>query len=1381
MDTFGEFFKRRRLLLGLKLREFCRKSKLDPGNISRLERGIAAPPQDQAILREYAKALGVKARSGDWKEFCRLASVANGNLPPEITRDELKHRAVEAVRTGKVRRISRPGKVVEISAEHLDHWSDTLDARSEVPRLVRALAQETLLVASRIAFPAGEGVQRPGWDGIVQSEDSRNPFVPLGLSVWEMGVDERVDAKANRDFEKRSAESLGVLAADTTFVFVTPRRWHKKEKWVLDKKRLRIWKDVRAIDADDLEQWLESAPATSIWFAERLGIRPPGVRTIREYWADLQSTTEPSLMPDVFCASRSEMKKSVVEWLDKPAASFPVKSRSPVEVIDFLAAFFHSNTEVHALRLARTLVVESRESWEVLAAQKTPLILVATPRLTLEAELVASAVRQGHHVLVPSNHFSNARGRSEELPRVIRHELKEALVASGYPETEADQFARASGGSLTILKRLIAVHPTSNRPDWSDEARAAAATPFVWLGGWDGRNDADRKIVERFSQQSYSQAEQHARHLAECVEPLLLHAADRWALISPDEAWSLLARSTSESQLQLFGEVAVEVLGELDPQFDLQKSERWLSHARGAAMRFSGVLRTSIAETLALLAAFDEFSPMKNDPRRRALDVPSTWNVSQRVESIVRKILPPQANWKRWASLNDVLPLLAEAAPDAFLRAVEADLKRGSESQIVRTFRESGSGLFGGVCHTGLLWGLEMIAWSSRYFARTCRVLIELDELLVDLKSGNNPRNSLEQIFLPWYPQTNADVHQRLQVIDDLLTHRPKAAWHFVCSLLPEISGGIAMPIYRPQWRDWATQWSPSASNHDYWAQVDGTADRLLNSIEYHPDRWYQLLDEIERFPHSFHERITERLTDLVASGLEPGQRDQLRERLREKVSRHRATRNSNWRLPEAFLNDLEGILAKLDEASDLYRDVWLFEEYPDRFMHGEGAWKEREEKLRVARTESLNLVLEQAGFEGVVEFARRAKASRVVGYLLAQITNDKFRDELLPTHLVGDDAKVVLMVDGFVWSRYRHEGLSWLDTLDLKTWTSEQAATFLAALPFQNDIWSLAESMGSEVSRSYWSKVGGFAPELSSEDVEFVVAKLLACGRSSTAVCLLAHAIFNKRAIASDILLQTLESLMAHHDMDISTVLRNRMHDVQAVFAHLQTRDDVNEGRLAALELQYVSILDDEKPLVLHRLINDNPKMFVDCLSRIFRSRNEEEQVGFDEAERKQRSFIAGQVYRVLHSWNRLPGQNADGSVVFETLWDWVETARNLAKDCGRLEVCDSYIGQLFARAAYPKASGWPNIAVCKVIENLCSDDLERGFYIGIRNERGVTSRSLYEGGKQEREEADLFDRLAAEIALRSPRAAAVLRDVAESYRRQALREDEEAEWRIS
>lgn len=87
MGQFGEFFKQRRLALGLSLRQFCLEHGLDPGNISKLERGRLAPPQHDK-LEEYARLLGLQEGTDDWYRFFDLAAAEAGRIPRDIMSDE---------------------------------------------------------------------------------------------------------------------------------------------------------------------------------------------------------------------------------------------------------------------------------------------------------------------------------------------------------------------------------------------------------------------------------------------------------------------------------------------------------------------------------------------------------------------------------------------------------------------------------------------------------------------------------------------------------------------------------------------------------------------------------------------------------------------------------------------------------------------------------------------------------------------------------------------------------------------------------------------------------------------------------------------------------------------------------------------------------------------------------------------------------------------------------------------------------------------------------------------------------------------------------------------------------------------------------------------
>ncbi len=86
-SMFGEYFKKKRIERGMTLRDFCKKFGLDPGNISKLERGLLPPPVSREKLEAYASYLGLKKGSDDWIEFFDLAAASRGQLPKDFLED----------------------------------------------------------------------------------------------------------------------------------------------------------------------------------------------------------------------------------------------------------------------------------------------------------------------------------------------------------------------------------------------------------------------------------------------------------------------------------------------------------------------------------------------------------------------------------------------------------------------------------------------------------------------------------------------------------------------------------------------------------------------------------------------------------------------------------------------------------------------------------------------------------------------------------------------------------------------------------------------------------------------------------------------------------------------------------------------------------------------------------------------------------------------------------------------------------------------------------------------------------------------------------------------------------------------------------------------
>jgi transcriptional regulator with XRE-family HTH domain len=104
---FGEFFKTRRIAIKKTLRQFCIENGLDPGNISKLERGLLPPPQSREKLEEYAGCLKIKRGSDDWYTFFDLVAAETGKIPEDImTKEKIEDKLPILFRTLRGQKVS---------------------------------------------------------------------------------------------------------------------------------------------------------------------------------------------------------------------------------------------------------------------------------------------------------------------------------------------------------------------------------------------------------------------------------------------------------------------------------------------------------------------------------------------------------------------------------------------------------------------------------------------------------------------------------------------------------------------------------------------------------------------------------------------------------------------------------------------------------------------------------------------------------------------------------------------------------------------------------------------------------------------------------------------------------------------------------------------------------------------------------------------------------------------------------------------------------------------------------------------------------------------------------------------------------------------------
>ncbi|NJR73284.1 MAG: hypothetical protein HC773_05470 [Scytonema sp. CRU_2_7] len=88
-----------------------------------------------------------------------------------------------------------------------------------------------------------------------------------------------------------------------------------------------------------------------------------------------------------------------------------------------------------------------------------------------------------------------------------------------------------------------------------------------------------------------------------------------------------------------------------------------------------------------------------------------------------------------------------------------------------------------------------------------------------------------------------------MRVIDTLIAREPDIAWQLLCNLLPEISGAISHPIYKPRWRDWNADSTPKVTTSEYWKNVDAVMERVLSNMGTDSKKICAVIQKIESLP----------------------------------------------------------------------------------------------------------------------------------------------------------------------------------------------------------------------------------------------------------------------------------------------------------------------------------------------------------------------------------------------------------------------------------------------------------------------------------------------------------------------------------------------------
>jgi len=702
------------------------KSKLSQGMATRLEKAFGA---DKTVL---------------------LALQQNHDL--QMRKEEERRIAVR----------SYAPSFLNITATHIDAWADKIDARALLPTLLRRLVHSTGSEIIHSDFPAYDNSQRQGWDGEVKANNA-TPWVADGHSGWEFGCNKDPQQKATSDISNRVKSIPKEERKNITFIFVTPRNWKRKDEWIKASKARNEWKDVRAYDANDLEQWIELSASAQVWLADKIGFPSKDCQTLDDYRSFWSQTADPPVSGKIFNSAIDAWEKTFTDWYGSGDTNpLVVTAGSKDEALAFIAYMSFAREELKPF-LEQAVLVASAESVRKIAAISTETIPIAYSG-EAERELV-TAFRDRRAIVVAEKNIKGMVAHITIDPPSYSS-FHDALTEMGFDDAQIDVHASKSGKSPTILRRQLARMPAFKKPVWaSGKDNIKSMIPLVFAGTWTSDKGGDKEILATIAGKNYSDIERDVAYLASLDDAPIWVEGKYRGIISKLDCFHAISDQVSEDDISNFIFVAEYVLSEDDPSLDLDKDERWMASVYNKVRDHSNAIRESICETLIILSVYGDGLFGKR------LGI----HIETRVTLLIRKLLKDKTG-RVWQSQQGELPRYAEAAPDEFLDIVENELLK-DEPAFSSLFEPVDGGMFARCERTGMLWALELLAWSPERLSRVARVFAKLCEYDLTDNWTNKPIGSLHDIFLCWKPHTAASVDQRCDVLELLCRAYPVVGW----------------------------------------------------------------------------------------------------------------------------------------------------------------------------------------------------------------------------------------------------------------------------------------------------------------------------------------------------------------------------------------------------------------------------------------------------------------------------------------------------------------------------------------------------------------------------------------------------------------------------
>lgn len=1022
---------------------------------------------------------------------------------------------------------------------------------------------------------------------------------------------------------------------------------------------------------------------------------------IYKFDENLINCTNPKISLSFFDYGEKEFEQNFLEMLSTQKTIY-LQGKTKEEVIGY-ALYIIKNKARHFI--PKVMIVDGLEKWNELHGYCEDKILIPN-------------FNANEITIIPNNINIIFYGEQDFVGNKTPLKLNKRTLGnmSGKLNREIDDLTKANqlvsecNGLYSIFKRKI-FEGKSGKPRWEKHSELDLL-PALLGGSWKN-NTKDNSFIEQLTNMKYEQYIESIQDVTNGEDPFILHYntgyEDIFKLANVEESWEILFPKITQENLQAFKTLALEVLSETPAKYDLQVDDHYRSSVLTQEnIEYSSTLKKGIIRSLIFIALKENGFTSDNQLF---------------VDNIIKEIFSQTKESKQWFAIAELLPLLAEASPLTFINCLEKEVDN-SKSKIWDLFENTGDIFWGRNYYTHVLWALEKLLCLENTALESIKILTKLAEKKIDYKISNSPISTLYQSLLGWKHQINVSIKEKSELVE-YIVENSSIGWELLRQILPgRYNNGSVLSMTYFKYRPYEFQYKLEYNNQLFQTYKTYTFI-AINAAKNNLDNWEVIFDKCLFIELELYDLVKEKLSQALINNKSDEEKYSLKEKLRGIIYRHRFYKDSEWALSEDNVEKVEELFNLITFECDIFNYLYIFTNEklvdlnPTPYnVNLKTDWSGERKKLREERLRRLKLIIkEQNGsIWNLVKllkiYDKTQFSQRAIGEILASDI-DGYNLNFKTLKEASENSFEILLIS-YIETNYSRNGFKAIESaLDVFKDNDELVISILKVARIDRKFLGILDSLSGNIKVKYWREFTINWDIIDDSVKEIVWAKLVEYKNFNALLKILD--LYFKKDLEKNLLL--LEEILSNQNT--FAINSHNSYLIIEVFQNIYTESNSNIEsslylRICHLEWAYFSLLIDQlPPKYLMEELKTDPTLLASLIQAAYKSSIDDSDI--DELKKE----LGKQAWNILFKLKFCPCVDKNNDISEEKLEAWIKIFLEEIDKNSQGEIGRQILGECFAYSPRNSEEIFPHRAVCTMFEKYYTEEIGKGFVLGIFNRR--------------------------------------------------------------